>query len=132
VIPVALASGVLVGGFLVSVGRISSDAGFLPLVVARTTTMILFGILLLARRLSPWPAGAVRPTFLSGMLDVFANVTYYLAVRHGNLSIVGTIISLAPAATVLLARLVLRERWNARQRVGLVFAAVAIVCVSLG
>jgi uncharacterized membrane protein len=133
VLRLALLSGVLVGGFLVLVRRIGSDAGLVPLVVARLTTVALFAVLVLARRerLAP-PRDALRSTLGSGLLDSLANVAYFVALRGGALAIVGTIVSLAPAATVLLARLVLRERWSAPQRWGLVLAGAAIACVTMG
>ena len=131
-IAISLVSGVLVGGFLVCIGRVSRDAGLAPLFAARLTTVVVFAVILLVRRVPAWPTGVVVPTLGAGFLDSFANVAYFVAVRSGPLAIVGTIVSLAPATTVLLARLVLRERWTIPQRFGLVFAGAAIVCVSLG
>jgi drug/metabolite transporter (DMT)-like permease len=131
-IPTALVSGILVGGFLVAIGRVSPGAGLLPLVVARMTMLVLFAGLLAARRLSPWPSRSSRATIASGVLDSLANVSYFAALHHGALTLVATIVSLSPAVTVLLARVVLHERWSGSQRAGLVLAAVAIVCVSMG
>ncbi len=131
-IVMSLMSGALVGGFLVCIGRVSDSAGLAPLFAARMTTVVVFAAILLVRRETPWPRGVVLPTLAAGVLDSFANVAYFIAVQSGPLAIVGTIVSLAPAATVLLARIVLRERWTAPQRVGLAFAGAAIACVSLG
>lgn len=131
-IPIALTSGVLVGGFLVCVGRISAGAGLLPLIMARAVTITMFAAILGARREPLWPSPSARLALVSGMLDSLANLAYFAAVHRGPLTIVSTIVSLAPAATVLLARIVLRERWSLAQRAGLVCAAAAIVCVSLG
>lgn len=132
VLGVSIASGILVGGFLVAIGRIERSAGLMPLVVARLTSVVLFAILLAWRRQSFRPRGAERPVVASGVIDALANVGYFVAVHLGTLAIVATIVSLAPAATVLLARFVLHERWSVRQRVGLVCATAAIVCVSAG
>jgi len=129
---VALAAGALVGGFLVLMGRVSRGAGLGPLLAARLVTVLLFGALVALRRESLWPATAARSTLVAGVLDSFANVLYFVAVHRGTLAMVGTIISLSPATTVLLARTVLSERWTVPQRAGLAFAAAAIVCVSLG
>ena len=129
---IAVAAGIMVGGFLVLMGRVSRDAGVMPLLMARLVTVVLFAALVVARRERAWPVAGVRTTVAAGVLDSFANVMYFIAVHHGALAIVGTIISLSPATTVLLARLVLSERWTVHQRAGLAFAAAAIVCVSLG
>jgi drug/metabolite transporter (DMT)-like permease len=133
VIMISVASGVLVGGFLVLVGRVSPGAGIAPLFAARLATVVLFGTILAIRREPFVPAaGAVQSTLLAGVLDSFANVSYYLAVHRAPLAIVGTIVSLSPAATVLLARGVLSEHWTKHQRAGLALAIAAIVCVSIG
>jgi len=133
VVGIASASGVLVGGFLVFMSRVSLSAGLIPLFASRLVTVALFGTILGVRRAPFWPAASARrPTILSGLLDSFANVGYFIAVHHGALALVGTIISLSPVSTVLLARLVLRERWSVPQRWGLALATTAIVCVSLG
>jgi drug/metabolite transporter (DMT)-like permease len=133
VIGVSLASGVLLGGFLVTIARVSPRAGLGPLLVARLATVALFAVVLVATRGAWWPpAGARRLTLSSGLLDSFANIAYVVAIRHGPLALIGTIISLSPATTTLLARVVLRERWSVPQRAGLVFAAASIVCISLG
>jgi len=131
-IATALASGVLVGGFLVCIGRVSDHAGLAPLFAARLTTVVVFAAIVLVRREPAWPTGVVMPTLSAGILDSFANVAYFIAVTRAPLAMVGTIVSLAPAATVLLARFVLHERWTIPQRFGLAFAGAAIVCVSLG
>jgi drug/metabolite transporter (DMT)-like permease len=112
---------------------VSSNAGLAPLFAARLSTVVLFGAILAVKREPFVPAvGAVQSTLLAGVLDSFANVAYFLAVHRAPLAIVGTIVSLSPATTVLLARAVLSERWTAHQRAGLAFAMAAIVCVSIG
>jgi drug/metabolite transporter (DMT)-like permease len=133
VLGVSLASGVLLGGFLVMVRRIAPGAGFAPLVVARLSTIALFAALIAARRGAWWPPpGARRSTLVSGLLDSLANVAYFIAVHRGSLALIGTIISLSPATTTLLARAVFGERWSRPQQAGLALAAASIVCISLG
>ena len=75
---------------------------------------------------SPWllTAGA-------GALDVAANVLYLLAIREGLLTVVSVLASLYPASTVLLAGVVLRERFEPLQRVGLVLAVPAAVLMAV-
>jgi drug/metabolite transporter (DMT)-like permease len=133
VLPAAFASGVLVGGFLVLIRQISPDSGLVPLIAARLATVVLFGLIVALSREPFLPAREVAPATLgSGLLDSGANIAYFIAVHRGSLAICGTIVSLAPAVTVLLARLVLGERWSRAQHFGLALAMAAIVCVSLG
>ena len=67
----------------------------------------------------------------SGVLAVGAALFFLLATGHGELSIVAVIAALYPAFTVLLARVVLSERWSAMQVVGLLVAAASVVLVSI-
>lgn len=133
VLGVSLASGVLLGGFLVIIKRIAPEAGLAPLIVARLSTVAVFAALIAARR-GAWfpPAGARQSTLVSGLLDSLASVAYFIAIHRGSLALIGTIISLSPATTTLLARAVFGERWSRPQQAGLALAAASIVCISLG
>lgn len=68
---------------------------------------------------------------ISGVLAVGAALFFLLATGHGELSIVAVIAALYPAFTVLLARVVLSERWSTLQVVGLLVAAASVVLVSV-
>ena len=46
------------------------------------------------------------------------------------MSLIATLVSLAPATTVLLAQVVLRERLSGRQRAGVGLALVAVALLS--
>ena len=130
---IAAASGVLVGLFLVCLGQIQPNAGLWPLVVARGTGTLVLGAVLLIRRapIRP-PRPAVGVILFAGVADVVANVLYVAAVQDGPLSLIATIVSLAPASTVLLAQLVLRERLGSAQKWGVALALVAVVLLAQG
>lgn len=68
----------------------------------------------------------------AGLLDMAANITFLLASRSALLSLVAVITSLYPAATVVLARIVLHERLRGRQPVGLGLAAAGVMLIALG
>ena len=79
------------------------------------------------------PRRESMPTVIGGgALDMTANVLYLLAVRQGALGIVATLTSLYPASTILLARIVLRERLRLVQGIGVACAALAIVLIVSG
>ena len=130
---VATAAGLVVGWFLICVARIGGGAGLWPLVVARATAMALFFVWFLATRRPLLPPAAARPAaFGAGVLDSSANVAYWFAVQGAPIALIATLVSLAPATTILLARIVLRERWSVPQRAGFALATAAVLCISLG
>ena len=132
-IGLALASGVAIGLFFLSLAQAGPDAGMWPLLGARVVSVTLFGVL------APWTARSLRmawPTAVlvvsAGVIDMFANALYLIASRSGPLSVVVTLSSLYPASTVVLARIVLRERLNAWQGAGIVCALGAVVLIVSG
>jgi drug/metabolite transporter (DMT)-like permease len=131
----ALLAGVIVGIFFLALARTSSAAGMWPLIAARITSIALFGVIALATgRTVRMSAPATTTAVTGGVLDMLANAVYMLAARVGPLSIVVTLASLYPAATVILARVVLRERLSFVQGVGIACAlgAVAIIVSTTG
>ena len=129
-VPLAIASGIAIGVFLVFLARSGSSAGQWPLIAARIVSVSFFAILGLIRREKLTPSRASLPLVIGGgALDMLANVLYVIAVRGGMLSIVATLTSLYPTSTIILARMVLRERLRATQQIGVVCAAIAIVLI---
>jgi hypothetical protein len=63
---------------------------------------------------------------------MLANVSYLLATRYGSLAVAVTLVSLYPASTVALARVVLGERLSRLQTAGMVTALVAVSLIVLG
>ena len=126
----ALMSGVAVGLFFFFLARTTSDAGLLPLIVGRLTSVPLFGgAVLVGRHSVRMPRPVTITTIGCGSLDMLANVFYLLATRSGPLSLVATLASLYPASTVLLARLTLGERLKPGQMAGVICAIVAVLLI---
>ncbi len=126
----ALASGVAIGFFLLTLARSGSNAGMWPLVVARSVSVALFVTIALARRISlRMPPSMAGLALLCGAIDMLANALYLLAGRVGPLSTVVTLASLYPASTVLLARIVLGERLTKLQISGVGCALAAVVLI---
>jgi uncharacterized membrane protein len=130
---IAAPAGLVIGLFLVALQRTPASAGLWPLVAARIVSISLF---LAGGLASRQPLVMARlPTITAvagGTLDMLANVLYLIAVRQGQLSVIATLSSLYPASTVLLARVVLRERLTMPQTIGIGGALAAIVLIVAG
>ncbi|MFL5519191.1 MAG: EamA family transporter [Gemmatimonadales bacterium] len=130
---IALVSGVLIGLFFLSLAQTAPTAGMWPILAARITSVSLFAVAAVARGM---PLAPSRPALwlalAGGPVDMLANAAYLLAARQGQLSLVVTLSSLYPASTVLLARVLLGERLNARQLGGVGCALAAIVLIVIG
>ena len=140
VVPPAVASGLGFGALFVLLGETGDDAGLWPLLTARPVAVV---VTVAAAALIGWRsgsmAGAIVPARVAwpmvagaGVLDVTANGIYLAATRSGLLSIVAVLSSLCPAATVVLARVVLGERLHRVQVAGLVLAAAGIAAMASG
>jgi len=129
---VALIAGIAVGLFFLCLAQTSDEAGLWPLIVGRSVSVPLFGVLAVTggrragfrmdRRVAGTAAGC-------GIVDMLANALYLIATRYGPLSLVATLASLYPASTVLLARFTLGERLTRSQALGVVCALVAVVLI---
>jgi drug/metabolite transporter (DMT)-like permease len=131
--PVALASGIFIGLFLVGLGRIGKGSGLAPLVLARGAGTLLLGLAAVARRTDLRPVAAQWRVVLGcGACDVGGNLLYMLAAQRAPLSLVAPLVSLAPASTVVLAQLVLHERLGRAQKAGVALALLAVALLAQG
>lgn len=128
----ALLAAALIGIGLVGIDRASDHDVLWGLELARAVTVVLVGALALAllgpRRLR----GDVRPLAplaLVGALDVSANGLFAWASTLGLLSVVSVLGSVYPVMTVLLARIVLKERMTPTQGAGVAaaFGGIALL-----
>ena len=132
-VSIAIVSGVAIGIFLVFLERTGPSAGLWPLIAARVVSVTFFTMAGLMSREKLMPRRESMPIVIGcGVLAILANILYLLAVRRGLLSIVATLTSLYPASTIILARIVLRERLRLLQQAGVACAAVAIMLIVSG
>jgi uncharacterized membrane protein len=135
----ALASGVAIGVFFLTLAQTGEEAGLWPLVSARAVSLLMFGAFAIGRGLAgrgEWDAGeralprrALSIALIGGVLDMLANALYVLAVRQGPLTAVVTLSSLYPASTVVLARVVLHEELRVVQGAGIAAALAAVALI---
>ena len=127
----ALVSGAGIGLLYVFLARGHADGGLALLATTRATSLVMLVLYATVRRESLRPAaGGLTTILVAGALDMAANVLYVLATRHGLLPVVAVLTSLYPASTVALARVVLKERLQALQWVGVGCAACGVALIA--
>ena len=127
----AVLAGVMFGLFLVAGKQAGHHGVFWPLVAARlVSTTLMLTIVAIAPR-DPRPLRAVLwPIVLSGLLDSAGNALFIAATRHGRLDVAAVLSSLYPASTVILARVLLKERISVTQGAGIVGALASVALIS--
>jgi drug/metabolite transporter (DMT)-like permease len=134
----AVGAGVAIGGYLVFIDLTPSNSGPAPLMVTFVVTAIVMSVALLGQRLarrgsprSPITRMTMIFAVLCGLTDAAAAFLFLLALRAGELSIVSVLNALAPAGTIVLAAVVLRERIARVQWLGLAVALGAAALLAL-
>ncbi len=131
-VPEALLSGVGFGAFFVFISRTAEAAGHWPLVSARAISVVMFAVAALVTSTALLPErGSRRWVVLAGILDAAAAVLFVMSTRAGLLSVGAVLASLYPGVTVLLARVIDKERIRRQQLVGLALAAVAVSLLAI-
>ncbi|MDQ4144858.1 MAG: DMT family transporter [Actinomycetota bacterium] len=132
-IPEALGAGTSFGLFFVLLDQAGDASGLWPLVGARASSLTVIAVAALVTRaaLKP-PPGTLGGISLAGFLDVAANLFYLLATRQGLLALVAVLTSMYPATTVLLARVMLKEKLSSTQLVGLGLAFAGVIAIAGG
>jgi drug/metabolite transporter (DMT)-like permease len=126
-------SGVAFGLNLVLIAQAPAEANLWPLVFARLSASVLVLIIAAVSGNLHAPTGTpLKLAVLAALLDTGANVAMLLALHASLLSLAGVLMSLYPAATVLLAIVVLRERVTRWQVLGMVLALTAVAMIAAG
>lgn len=127
-----LLSGLFFGFYFILLHRATLNAFFWPLASARFAGFAALGLLALFTR---QPAMPPRETWglciLNGVLDIGGNGFYALSAQAGRIDVAAVLGALYPAATVLLAWFLLKERISATQTVGILLAFIAIILFTL-
>lgn len=125
-------SGVAFALAFVCLHRIDGEGGLWPLVVSRASaTAVVWIAALAARQFSPPRGEPLKLAVYVSVLDVLAGVAMLYAFRDGLLSLVSVIGSLYPAATVLLAMVMLGERVSRIQQAGMLLALAAVGMIAV-
>jgi len=127
----ALLAGCGFGCFFILISRVSHNATYWPLAVARLTSVLFLLVMALFRKQRIIPQrNAVPLVLVAGTLDAIGNAFFVLAAHSGRLDVASVLSALYPAATVILAAIVLRERVTRMQGIGILLALIAIPLIS--
>lgn len=127
----SIAAGTAIGLAVACFAQTSVGSGVWPFGAAKlTAALILAAVVLVSRagrsepRWNPWLLAAV------GVGDAAATMLMLLALQRGSLVIVSVLGALFPVVTVVLAKLVLAERFTRAQLLGLAIAVPAVVLMT--
>ena len=129
----AFIAGAGIGTILIALKFSPSDSGLASVLVMRLVSAGLLNILLLAtwlrlrRRNGSSPKSIIAGKFwwaviAAGIFDSSANIFFTLALRSGSISVVSVLTALYPLGTIILARLILKERIARIQMFGVLLA----------
>lgn len=128
-----LLAGLGFGGLLIFLSLAPDSSGIWAMLPARFAGAAVLLIVVRAMRRELLPErDSLVPTIGAGVLVTLGNGMFLLAVAQGSLAVVSVLAAMFPAATVVLAWLVLGERLTAQRRLGLVLALVAVGLVAGG
>jgi drug/metabolite transporter (DMT)-like permease len=128
----ALLAALAFGVFLVAIRYASRPEPLWGVLATRTGSVLALLLLGLAfRSRIKVPRADMPSLFAVGILDVSADVFFAFATTIGLLIIVSILSSLYPVATVILARIVLKERMARLQQLGIVLALTGVLLISI-
>jgi drug/metabolite transporter (DMT)-like permease len=130
----ALVAAVGFGVFMLGLERATSTAGvaWSLLLIRGVTVVMLVSVALVVRPPLRIGVRAVGPLAFVGAGDLTANAMFATATTMGLLSVVAVLGSLYPAMTVILARIVLKEKVSRMQEAGVLAVLAGVVAISAG
>jgi drug/metabolite transporter (DMT)-like permease len=132
-----LSDGLLAGlGFglmFIALDQVGSGAGLWPVALSQATSAVAAALLATALRVAWWPSrpGVWRAAW-AGPLGTLALLCFLLATQAGSLTVAALLSSLYPAATIVLAMVVLHEHIHRAQLLGLGLCGVTVALVAVG
>ncbi|MFX0061528.1 MAG: EamA family transporter [Candidatus Hermodarchaeota archaeon] len=121
------------GFFFVFIDQISEGSIFWPLTVARIASITTLVMLTIVLRQLEMPQTDQLPIIaLAGIFDVGGNAFFVLAAQMGRLDIAAVLGALYPVVTVVLARIILKERLTHQQWSGIIAALISVFLITSG
>ena len=129
----AVGAAIAAGIFFVVMDQASEADPYWAAFLMRSSSFAFLIIIFLLKRPAVHAGRVHMPAVIVlGTCDALAGFAYALATTYGMLGLVAVVGSLYPAVTVLLSMLILRERPQPAQFIGVVLAVGGITCISAG
>jgi drug/metabolite transporter (DMT)-like permease len=127
-----LAAGAAFGVMFIGLAQAGQGAGLWPVASEQTSSLLLVLVIAIRSRVPLRPAirSAGWPAVV-GASGMTATLLYFYATHFAMLATAAVLVSLYPGVTVLLARVLLHERFSPVQRAGLSLCTLAVVAIAL-
>ena len=127
-----LAAGAAFGVLFIGLAQAGPHAGLWPIASEQVSSaVIVLGVAIAAREPLQVGVRSAGLPVLVGLGGMIATLLFFFATQSGTLATVAILTSLYPGVTVVLARIILHERFSLAQRTGLGLAAIAVVAIAL-
>lgn len=127
-----LAAGLAFGILFVGLAQAGRHAGLWPVASEQTATLLVtLAVAVKTREPLRIPVRAAGLPVLVGASGMAATLAYFYATHFSMLAVAAVLVSLYPGVTVMLARVLLHERFGPVQRAGLGLCTVAIIAIAL-
>jgi drug/metabolite transporter (DMT)-like permease len=125
-------AGVAFGIMFVGLAQAGRGGGLWP-VASEQTSSLLVMLVIAVKAHSPLraPVRTSGQALLVGVGGMAATLLFFYATHAAMLATVAVIVSLYPGVTVLLARVILHERFSLAQRAGLGMCTLAVIAIAL-
>ncbi len=130
-IGLALFSGLGFAGFFLCIKQAGDGSALWIAACSRVASFLLTGLIaLITRDLRRIDPGVGRIGILAGFLDISGSVLFVRACQLGRLDTAVVLTSLYPVVTVILARVLLKERLTPWKMLGMVTALIAVPLIA--
>src|SRR6516162_4661220 len=127
-----LAAGLAFGILFVGLAQAGRNAGLWPVASEQTGALLpVLAVAVKSRVPLRIPVRAAGLPVLAGVSGMAATLAYFYATHFSMLAVAAVLVSLYPGVTVLLARLMLNERFSRAQRAGLGLCALAVAAIAV-
>ena len=127
-----LAAGLAFGILFIGLAQAGRNAGMWPVASEQTGTLLVtLAVAVKSREPLRIRVRAAGLPVLAGASSTVAALAYFYATHFSMLAVAAVLVSLYPGVTVLLARVLLHERFSPAQRAGLGLCTLAIIAIAL-